>query len=786
MRFALVTSLSVLFATSQLVVGCAPRAKSTRPGKSNGSTAAASSAVADPTHNLLKASTFEDGVLLPWMTSFSEPAKGTAEVSKGALKLRVEVPGKDRWDAQIRHREIVIQKDHEYVVSFRAWSSRPTKVTGKIGMSGPPYTDYWTRLLDLTAEPQTFSYHFKMTRTDDPTAEFAIHAGGHMVSGTGPVDVFLDDLVLSDPEFTAAPRVAAAAAPKVRVNQIGYLPTAAKGATWVSDAAEPKEWQLLDSTGKVVASGKTEPVGADMSSGEKVHNIDFGSFATAGKGYVVQVDKDRSDAFAIDANLYAHVAVDALRFFYHQRSGVEIKMPFAGEQKWARAAGHPGDAKVGCAPDAGCNYELDVSGGWYDAGDHGKYVVNGGISVWTLLNWYERTQALKGKQSLLADKTANIPESGNKIPDLLDEARFELDFLLKMQVPEGKPNAGMVHHKIHDDAWTALGTAPADDKGKRHLRPVSTAATLNLAAVAAQAARVWKSLDPAFAARCLKAAEVAYAAAKKEPSKLITAADNKGGGPYEDSDVSDEFYWAASELFLATGKADFRADMKKSPLDAAVSTTAGGDGGGTTGAMTWQRVDTLGKLSVAVVPSSLTKDELAAYRGQVSSAADVFAKASHAEGYRVPMRPGKEGLPWGSNSTVLNNMLILALAHDFAPKPEYQTAFLAGMDYLFGRNALGKSYITGYGTRPLQNPHHRFWAHQAEPSRPTPPPGIVSGGPNSSLQDPYAQAAGLKGCAPQKCFIDHIESWSTNEITINWNAPLVWVAAWADERATKH
>ena len=96
---------------------------------------------------------------------------------------------------------------------------------------------------------------------------------------------------------------------------------------------------------------------------------------------------------------------------------------------------------------------------------------------------------------------------------------------------------------------------------------------------------------------------------------------------------------------------------------------------------------------------------------------------------------------------------------------------------------MGQSYITGYGDRPLRHPHHRFWAHQANANFPAPPPGAVSGGPNSGLEDPYVQAAGLKGCAPQKCFVDNIEAWSTNEITINWNSPLTWVAAWLDEHA---
>ncbi len=98
-------------------------------------------------------------------------------------------------------------------------------------------------------------------------------------------------------------------------------------------------------------------------------------------------------------------------------------------------------------------------------------------------------------------------------------------------------------------------------------------------------------------------------------------------------------------------------------------------------------------------------------------------------------------------------------------------------------NPLGQSYVTGYGSRPTQHPHHRFWAQQLDKSYPPPPPGAVAGGPNSSVQDSYARGFGLVGCVPQTCYVDHIESYSTNEITINWNAPLAWVAAFLDDTA---
>lgn len=371
---------------------------------------------------------------------------------------------------------------------------------------------------------------------------------------------------------------AESSAPQVRVNQVGYLPGAPKIATVRTDAPAPLAFSVYDANGAAVLSGKTRPFGADAASGDHVQLADFSQLARAGTGYVVRVKEPErgtleSFPFDIRDDLYAKLKYEALAYFYHNRSGIPITMPFAGDARWTRPAGHLSDKAVPCWRD--CNYLLDVSGGWYDAGDHGKYVVNGGIAAWTLLNLFERTKYLGSSSADFADGRMSIPERGNGVPDLLDEARYEVEFLLEMQVPEGQPLAGMAHHKIHDHTWSALGREPPTYANNRALHPPSTAATLNLAASAAQAGRM--------------------------------------------------------EI-------------------------------------------------------------------------------------------------------------------------------------------------------PLSNPHHRFWAASYRNNFPPPPPGAVSGGPNSSLQDPQSRKSGLLGCKPQKCFLDHIEAWSVNEVTINWNAPFAWVLAFLDER----
>ncbi len=753
--------------------------------KGAGGQGAATAPTAAPSGgNLLKNSDFEDGTSLPWTSSFSQPGEGEALVQDGAYCLRVDNPGVNNWDAQVRHREMVIQKGHTYTVAYKIWSDKPTLVRAKVGMTQAPYQEYWVQDMKLTPEPQVIQGTFVMQGEDDPQAEFSFHAGGGMARNVQtPFTVCIDDVTLTDPQFTPPPEAAAAPLSKVRVNQVGYFVGGKKIATLVSDSSSPVEWKLLQGD-KTVASGQTQPGDVDADSGDPIHIIDFSRTKKPGEGYVLQVGEETSPPFEIGNDLYSQMKYDALNYFYQNRSGVEIKMPYARAERWARPAGHAeSDKAVPCAPEAKCNYELDVTGGWYDAGDHGKYVVNGGISLWTLLNQYERFKRF-GKIEPFGDGKLNIPESDNRVPDILDEARWQMEFMMKMQVPEGKPNAGMVHHKIHDTQWTALGIAPdqAEKKTKRSLRPVSTAATLNVAATGAQCARIWKQIDPAFSKKCLEAAERAWVAAKKNPDKFAPASDSNGGGPYDDENVKDDFFWAAAELYITTKSPQYREAMQESQYWKKLTTSVDD----VPSSMNWATTDALGTISLSVVPGALSPAEVRAQRKKIVDAADEYLALIDKQGYRMPFSAGPSGkYPWGSNSFIINNMMILALAHDFTKQDKYLEGAILGMDYLLGRNALAQSYVSGYGDRPLQWPHHRFWSKQVDPKFPEAPPGAMSGGPNSSLQDPYAKAAGLPGCKPQKCFIDNIESWSTNEITINWNAPFAWMSAYLDEQGPK-
>ncbi len=695
--------------------------------------------------------------------SGTDPWWHTADLTFDATggRLCADVPGGtvNPWDAIIGQSGIALVKGETYAVSMygSADPAKPAKVL--VQMPADPYTAYLTATPQLAPDGGTYSYTFT-SPVDISDAQVQFQLGG---SAT-PWRFCVDDVSLKGgaPPDVYKPDTG----PRVRVNQVAYLPKGPKNATVVTDATTPLAWRLKNAGGEVVASGETTPRGVDASSGQNVHSIDFSGYTKPGSGYTLTADGETSRPFDIGADAYERLSVDALKFYYTQRSGIAIQDSL--RPGYGRPAGHAGvapnqgDTAVPCQPGI-CDYSLDVSGGWYDAGDHGKYVVNGGISVAQLMSEFERTKNAATAHSP-RDGALAIPESGNGVPDILDEARWEQEFLLKMQVPDGRPYAGMAHHKIHDQNWTGLPLLPHLDPQKRELHPVSTAATLNLAATAAQAARLFAPYDPAFAARNLTAARKAWAAAKAHPAILASPSDGTGGGTYDDADVSDEFYWAAAELFITTGEEEFRDQVLASPLHTADIWGPGG--------FDWGHVAQLGRLDLATVPNTLPDRDRV--RRSVVEGADRYLATLNGHPYGLPYDPPT--YEWGSNNLVLNNMIVMAAAYDITGTREYRDGVLQGVDYILGRNALNQSYVTGYGEVASHNQHSRLYSHQLDASLPNPPAGTLAGGPNSGIQDPTAQAK-LQGCKPQFCYIDDINSWSTNELAINWNSPLSWISA---------
>ena len=564
----------------------------------------------------------------------------------------------------------------------------------------------------------------------------------------------------------------------VSVNQTGYFPDGVKIAVYPTQAASdtPFEWLLVDADdAETVAGGQTLSGFRDTASGDFVHLIDFSEYDAPGR-YILKVGGATSVPFTIGDDIYGPLAKDALRYFYLNRSGIDLDPQYAGA--WARPAGHLTDNSVTCYSGRdsngrtwdGCDYTVDASGGWYDAGDYGKYVVNGGISAWTLINMHEFNPAAFGDGSL------DIPEGGDGFPDILDEARWEMNFLLGMQVPEGQPQAGMAFHKLHALRWDGLPVKPERAIEARYLMPPSTAATLNLAAAAAQCARVWQALDAPFAERCRTAAERAWQAANDNPIFTYGSIPGGavGGGDYGDGSVDDEFFWAAAELYATTGDQTYHDYLVASPY------FAGRFNAGRETAITWGDVGVLGTLTLALHPDRLSADEQATVRDLLIRIADHYADVTAREGYRMAMPPN--GYSWGNNSYLLNNGMVMAYAYRLTSDERYLDAVAESMDYILGRNGLNFSFVSGYGTYAMQHPHHRFWADRPGQGYPPVPPGALAGGPNANPSDPAAQVAAIASRAPAKRYSDNIESYSTNEVAINWNASLAWVAAFLDEQ----
>jgi len=743
-------------------------------------------------YELLQTTDFKSGVSLPWHLTTGDENNCVAKafIKDGNYTVHIDKAGLNHWDVQIRHREISIYKKHTYIVSFSLIATKDCKVYARIGDMGEPYWDAWnnnyTPFSVKANEILTVSQEFTADR-DSKNAEFSFWLGGDL-AGELPYEINFISMSLKD---NAPPRITPIPIVKdIRVNQMGYLPNAAKKATLrvYSDSAESTKWNLMDRYGKVVASGNTTVFGPDHEPGEYVQIIDFSSYTKPGKNYYLVAGSANSFPFDIGTDIYTNMKYDALKYFYHARSGLEIKTPYCVESAWSRPAGHTKDIAVPASMDDYVGPEsIDTTGGWYDAGDHGKYMVNGGLALWILQNQYEHSKKY-GIDDIFGDGKLNIPESDNKINDLLDETRWEMEWMLKMQIPEGYDRAAMAIHKVGDEKWTPLATRPDQDTEKRLYYAPTTAATLNLAACAAQAARIWKDIDADFSAKCLNASERAYKAAKAKPAIFYPYKVDYGTYAYGDNYVEDDFYWAACELYVTTGEEEYLEDLKGYKESQNMPIVLTGEYEGMSGCFDRCATGGLGTLTLALHKEQEFPQAVASIR----EAADYCIEIQENEGYGIPLAETEYinnfaganekilGYPWDSNSYIINKAIVMAYAYELYGDEKYFNGMAECMDYLLGRNPLFKSYVSGYGENPLMNPHHRFFCHQYDDSFPSVPPGFLTGGPNSGCQDETVRWLMENRAPAQKCYLDDVESWSTNEVKINLNAALAWVTYYLD------
>ncbi len=541
----------------------------------------------------------------------------------------------------------------------------------------------------------------------------------------------------------AEPRENTAVSPQIHVDQAGYGTADKKevmidgkgGAFAVIDAA----------SGKSFFSGIAGDPVEDDSSGETVYRGDFSGVRAPGAYMISMPGVGVSYRFRIGDDVYREPKDAALKALYYQRCGIALEEKYAGA--WKHGACHLLEGRLFDGRET-----RDGNGGWHDAGDYGKYTVAGAVAVAGLLLAHEFFPAA-------FTDGLNIPESGNGVPDVLDEARFELEWLLKMQ--DG--GSGGVYHKLTTMGFPDLLLMPDQDMGTPYFCPVSRAATSDFAAVMAMAARVYASLDAAFSARCLAASEAAWewlagnppAGGFKNPPGIRT-------GEYGDENLSDEQFWAAAELYRTTGKRRYR-EYVESVL---------GEGNTELTGLGWRSVGGFGSVAYLLTDGN-RRDEAVAKRIWDGFAAfcglrlDVREK----DGYRVTLMPDE--YRWGSNMTLLSDAMRFLIADRFAPNPDYVEAARDNLHYLLGRNVLNQNYLTGLGANPIKKPHHRPSVADGVGD---PVPGLVSGGPNMFLEDSYSKSK-LKDLPPARCFLDSVMSYSTNEVAIYWNTPAVFVLA---------
>lgn len=549
-----------------------------------------------------------------------------------------------------------------------------------------------------------------------------------------------------------------AAEPSIVLNQAGFYPATPKIAV-VTNAPAATSFYILE-TGKkdTVYKGSLQPATPSLYSSTFTRIADFSDFRQPGNFVLFVKDVPLSPSFSIHKNVLHDVSVASLKAFYYQRSNIPLEEKYAGQ--WQRPAGHPDTEVLVHASAAGKNrpegFIISSAGGWYDAGDYNKYIVNSGITMGTLLSAYEDFPAYYHSQPL------NIPETGNGVPDILNEVVYNLRWMLTMQ----DPNDGGVYHKCTNAAFAGI-VMPGVTKLPRYVVQKSTAAALDFAAVMAQAARVYKKFKSAFPGlsdSCLKAARSAWQWSVNNPAVIYNQEEmNKrfspaiSTGAYGDKYLSDEWFWAAAELSITTGSIQYinHPNIATSfPMNIP----------------TWSNVNMLGVYSILKnkklfaqtdVDTKKLQAELIAFADRLISGGNTA--------FKTVMGQSAHDFIWGSNAVAMNQTMLLIKAYQLTKNKKYTEAALSNLDYVLGRNATGYCFVTGIGHSSPMHIHHR-------PSRAdgiaAPVPGLLAGGPNPGRQDkcnyPFTE--------PETSYTDEECSYASNEIAINWNAPLVYVA----------
>ena len=520
-----------------------------------------------------------------------------------------------------------------------------------------------------------------------------------------------------------------------RLNQVGFRPDATKsfviGGT--AERAPPLTFSVETLGGTGVFAGRIDPALHDLTrtTGEHVRVGDFTAFKGPGR-YRVRVGSSASHPFEIGDAIYAPVVRDAARAFYLIRANVAHDDPVTGIR---HAAGHLSEARMRVD-----GAERDLTGGWYNAGDYGKWSHMAAMSA-SCMMWLHELRPHAARKLVLA-----VPRTYPGLPDLLQQARWGLEWLLRMQNPNGS-----VLHKIDADDHFASGS-PEQDSFPRFVYAATSLDAGNFTGVMLQAARVFSSVDRGFAGRCRLAAQRAWQWLEGHPAVLGKDVN------YLDPDPRQEIAWGTFAMAAAVTRDAQLAQQATARLAAVGILPA-----------SWQAPQLLGAMGLA--RSTSPAREAAA--DAIAAAAELIVDRVAADPYGFSASP--DDYFWGSNEAALYAAVLCLFAAELTHRQPFRATAQRLIDYVLGCNTLDLSFVTGHGQRSVSRPYHwtyRVWGIVM--------PGWASGGANHlpDSVDPLLKAVIGRGTPPARCFVDACGSdgsWGSNEGQTSENAALVLV-----------
>ena len=675
-----------------------------------------------------------------WGT-YTEGGKLVMVNEDGMMIAQIEEPGTKNHSVQLFRDGFAIYQGAEYQVDFDIYADIERDYEWRIQMNGGDYHAYYKEeKAHMTTEPTHVTAVFTMYEASDPSPRFAFNIGDQGDCNGAAHNVYIDNVVLTVLNSENAVEIEPLPEPNhVAINQTGYQPADRK-AVFVQANTDPTFDIVNVETGEVVYTGELTDAARYRGASVLFSYGDFTDFTTPGKYLIRTAANGDSYTFTIADGVYDDALRASIYMLYTQRCGCALDNVWEGYEDFA----HP-ECHMELATIYGTSETIDVTGGWHDAGDYGRYVVAGAKAVADLLMTYQDT-------GYDADDLG-IPESGNGVPDILDEARYELEWMLKMQAENGG-----VYHKV--TCANFPGTVPPNEEVEPLLvMPISTTATGDFAAVMAKAYSIYSKFDKEFANKCLEAAKKAYAYMEENAAADTTGYINPADvatGEYPDAKNTDEFFWAAIELNLATGEQAY-LDKAKELYSEKMEMGLG-----------WIEMGLYGIHAYVRSDKATDADFKATLENMVLEKVEYDLMIASREGYFSAMGAN---FPWGSNLTVSNNGMLYYLGYLLSGNEDYKALSGYQVDYIMGMNVCGYSFLTGFGENAAQHPHHRpsqYAGHAV--------PGMVVGGPNGDPADPYAMSV-LYDTPAGKCYVDNDTAYSINEVTIYWNSPFIYILA---------